>query len=183
MQLTQRPHARKPHAHPPHAHTHVFHDWTAQDGVHKEFDWAASGWAGLAGGGALLVWEMALAPLFLGISPAEMVRRVAAIALGESAVRLTAFTTMVGLTAAIVHLPLSLIYARLLGAIVHRMRARAAVLFGAAFGAALYAVNFYGFTSVFPWFVGLRGWPTLLGHVVFGVVAAATYEGLLNAKD
>lgn len=169
---------QKPH----HPHTHVFHDWTRRDGV-KEFDWAASGWAGLAGGAALMVWEMALAPLFLGISPAEMVRRVAAIALGEQVFRLDAFTTLVGLTAVIVHLPLSLIYARLLAGIVHRMRARAAVLFGGAFGVALYFANFYGFTALFPWFESLRGWPTLLGHALFGCVAAATYEGLLNAKD
>lgn len=166
----------------PRPRTHIFHDWTRKDTV-KGFDWAASGWAGLAGGGALMVWEMALAPLLLGISPADMVRRVAAIALGQQVFELDAFTTLVGLTAVIVHLPLSLIYARLLSGIVHRMRTRPAVLFGAVFGVALYYVNFYGFTALFPWFESLRSWTTLLGHVLYGCVAAATYEGLLHAKD
>lgn len=175
MALLQRPHKHRPH-------THSFHDWTRKDAV-KEFDWAASGWAGLAGGGALLVWQLALAPLFLGISPAELVRRVAAIALGEQVFGLNAFTVMVGLTAVIIHLPLSLIYARLLSALVHNMRTRVAVLFGAVFGALLYVVNFYGFTALFPWFESVRGWPTFLGHMLYGCVAAATYEGLLHAKD
>lgn len=177
MQLLQR--HRKPH----HPHTHIFHDWvTTAD--KKELDWAASGWAGLAGGGALLLWELALAPVFNGITPAELVRQVAAIALGESVLPpLTPFTGLVGLTAMVVHLPLSLIYARLLAGVIHGMRTRPSLAFGAAFGAVLYFVNFYAFTAFFPWFQDLRGDVTFAGHVVYGLTAAAVYEGLLHAKD
>lgn len=177
MQLLER------HSRARHPYSHVFHDWVAP-GSKKEFDWAASGWAGLAGGGLLLVWELTAAPLFLGISPAEMIRRVAAIALGGPIPpSLTAFTGVVGLAAMVVHLPLSLIYARLLSGMIHRMRTRPAVIFGAAFGGALYFVNFYGFTALFPWLLDARGWPTFVGHVLYAATAAAVYKGLLHARD
>lgn len=176
MPLLQRSRTRR------HPRVRALHDWTRAGGT-KEFDWAASGWAGLAGGSILLLWETALAPLFLGLTPAAMARRVAAIALGEQVLALDAFSVLVAATAFFVHLPLSLVYARLLSALVHRMRARSALFFGAAFGAALYFVNFHGFTALFPWFEPLRGWSTLLGHMLYGASAAAVYEGLLNAKD
>lgn len=170
--------------HTPHAH--VFHDWVRREDK-KNFDWAASGWAGLTGGAVLLVWELALAPLFLGLGPSDVVLRVAAIAMGEDVLpQMNAFTGLVALTAMVVHLPLSLLYARLLAGIVHRarMRTRPAVAFGALFGAALYLVNFYVFTeTLFPWFEEARGWPTFIGHLLYGAVTAAVYEGLLHAHD
>lgn len=43
---------------------------------------------------------------------------------------------------------------------------------------ALYAVNLYGFTALFPWFAQLRDWITIAAHLVFGVTAASVYRWL-----
>lgn len=43
---------------------------------------------------------------------------------------------------------------------------------GALFGLAVYVVNFYGFTAVFPWFEMARNWITVVSHLVFGAVLA-----------
>jgi hypothetical protein len=45
-----------------------------------------------------------------------------------------------------------------------------AILAGAVFGLAVYVVNFYGLTTVFPWFAMARGWITILAHGIFGAV-------------
>lgn len=48
----------------------------------------------------------------------------------------------------------------------------ALVAVGALFGLAVYLVNFYGFTAVFPWFEMTRNWITIVSHLVFGAVLA-----------
>jgi hypothetical protein len=35
-------------------------------------------------------------------------------------------------------------------------------------GGGLYALNMYGFTALFPWFIATRDWITLCAHIVFG---------------
>ena len=51
-------------------------------------------------------------------------------------------------------------------------------LIGAAFGVLLYLFNFHAVTQVFPWFAELRGWPTLVAHLAFGIAAALLYRQL-----
>jgi hypothetical protein len=46
---------------------------------------------------------------------------------------------------------------------------------GAVFGLAIYLINFYGMVRMFPWFVDLRGWATLVAHLIFGMSTAAMY--------
>jgi hypothetical protein len=75
-----------------------------------------------------------------------------------------------------VHFVLSVVYVILLGALVSRMGAGAALVAGAVFGLALYLVNFYGFTAVFPWFAMARNWVSVFAHVVFGLVGAWAYK-------
>ena len=57
---------------------------------------------------------------------------------------------------------------------------RAAVWAGVAagVGSALYAVNLYGFTALFPWFAQARDWITITAHLMFGVTAAGVYRWL-----
>ena len=50
-----------------------------------------------------------------------------------------------------------------------------ASLVGALFGVAVYLVNFYGMTQLFPWFAQARGWTSFMAHIVFGLVAADAY--------
>jgi len=49
------------------------------------------------------------------------------------------------------------------------------LLTGAVFGVIVYLFNFYGMEQIFPWFAELRGWPTLVAHLIFGMTAAAMY--------
>jgi lipid-binding SYLF domain-containing protein len=56
-----------------------------------------------------------------------------------------------------------------------------ASLKGAVFGLVLYLVNFYGFTTAFPWFAMARGPITIITHIIFGVAAAWAYKGLAKS--
>jgi hypothetical protein len=39
----------------------------------------------------------------------------------------------------------------------------------------VYTINFHLMTPVLPWFAELRGWSTLIAHLVFGVTVALLY--------
>jgi hypothetical protein len=91
------------------------------------------------------------------------------------------FDAMVMVIAAVVHAVLSLLYTALLVPLVEGRSLRLAAAFGAAFGVALYAINLYGFTVLFPWFVAARDWITAAAHVAFGISGAVVYRWLRNA--
>jgi hypothetical protein len=149
----------------------------------SELDWAAAGWAGLAAGLLMIALETALSSLSAGAAGTGPIRQIAAIALGGSVLPpLSPFTGLVFLAAMSVHLPLSLIYARLLAPLVHGSRGGRAAAIGVLFGAGLYALNYYALAGVFPWFAASRGWITLVSHLAFGAVAAGMYV-LLRAPD
>jgi hypothetical protein len=101
-------------------------------------------------------------------------RLAAAIVLGRPAlVPHPTFDWRVMLTATLLHFSLSVAYAGCLSIVIARASWRASVAAGAIFGLALFAINMYGFTLIFPWFAVTRDWITAAAHVVFGVVAAA----------
>jgi hypothetical protein len=103
-------------------------------------------------------------------------RLVAAIVMGPAVLPPPAsFDAVVMAVATLVHFALSLVYTALVARLVERRAPGSAVAWGAAFGVALYAVNLYAFTWVFPWFTQARDWIALAAHVVFGVVAAAAW--------
>lgn len=39
-------------------------------------------------------------------------------------------------------------------------------------------MNFYGFTTLFPWFAMARNWVSVFAHLVFGLAAAWAYKTL-----
>jgi hypothetical protein len=82
------------------------------------------------------------------------------------------------LVATLVHFALSIIYGLSVSWIIARLRAAPSLLVGAIFGLAVYAVNMYGFTTVFPWFEAARGWITIAAHLAFGIAAAGVYRML-----
>jgi hypothetical protein len=87
-----------------------------------------------------------------------------------------------GILATLVHFALSVAYGLILSRLISRLRARASLLAGAAFGLCLYAVNMYGFTSVFPWFNASRDWITAATHVAFGMSGAGAYRVIAQQK-
>ncbi|MFW6078500.1 MAG: hypothetical protein ACODAE_02695 [Gemmatimonadota bacterium] len=147
--------------------------------VSKTVDWRAAVLAGLIAGAVFLVLEMIMVPLFLDGSPWAPPRMIAAIAMGREVLPPPAtFEAGIFITAMIVHFALSIIYGIVLAWLIFRLNRTAALLVGAAFGLAIYLVNFYGFTAVFPWFADARNWVSVVAHIAFGLVAAWAYVAL-----
>jgi hypothetical protein len=88
------------------------------------------------------------------------------------------FDTVIVLISALIHFALSIVYGLALAWVLVRAAVGASLLIGALFGLALYAVNLYGFTVVFPWFAQVRDWITITAHLVFGITAAGVYRSL-----
>jgi hypothetical protein len=78
----------------------------------------------------------------------------------------------------VIHLFLAVIYALVLAFIIHRWGLVVGIIGGALFGLALYIINYYTFTALYPWFFPLRSWIALVGHIVFGGLAGGIYEAL-----
>ncbi|HSJ62267.1 MAG TPA: hypothetical protein VK922_00050 [Gemmatimonadaceae bacterium] len=132
--------------------------------------WGVAAMAGVVGGVILLVLQMLLEPVFVGGSPWGTPRMIAAVALGTEVLPPPeTFDAGVFLTGVVLHLAMSALYGLALGAITHGMFLEMAVIMGAVFGLALYVVNFYLLTALFPWFAGSRNWVTVFSYIVFGL--------------
>ncbi len=132
--------------------------------------------AGLVAGLVFLVVEMALVPTVGDGAMWGPPRMMGAIALGEGVLPPPAtFDAAIVAVGMIVHFALSAV----LGVIFALLAARlslgrgALVALGALFGLAVYLVNFYGLTAIFPWFAMARNWITILAHLIFGAVLAS----------
>lgn len=146
-------------------------------------NWRAAVAAGIIAGAVFLVLEMVMVAIFLGGSPWDPPRMMAAIVLGERVLPMPGqtpppMTAGVVLAALAVHFVLSMVYAVILSALIVRAPRGAAIAIGVAFGIALYVVNFYGFTALFPWFAMARNWVSFFSHGVFGLASASAYEVL-----
>jgi Polyketide cyclase / dehydrase and lipid transport len=85
------------------------------------------------------------------------------------------------LVATMIHFALSVAYALIPAHFSSRLRTGPALFAGALYGLAIYVVNLYGLTLLFPWFAITRDWVTLATHLVFGVTLAAGCR-LFSAK-
>ena len=145
----------------------------------KRTDYMQAIWSGLLAGLLFLILEMIMVPLFAGGSPWGPPRMIAGILLGSEVVPPPAnFQFGIVLAALVVHFILSVIYALIIAAIVHRKSTGTAMLIGTIIGIVIYLVNFYGFTYFFPWFANARNWITVVTHIVFGLASAGIYVGL-----
>lgn len=140
-------------------------------------DWRAAVIAGLVGGALTMLLWMILWATVTGGSVWTPFHHVAAILLGEGVLSPSQTLNLrVIMAGTAVHLVLAVLYALLLAFIIHRWELLVGIIAGALFGLALYLVNYYTFTALFPWFFPLRSWIALVGHVFFGVVAGGLYE-------
>ena len=145
----------------------------------------AAVWAGIAAGVIFMALEMALVSLMMGESPWAPPRMIAAIGLGKSALPPPAtFDAGIFAVAMAIHFALAILLAAILGWAISRFALGmvASVVGGAVFGLAVYYVNFYGFTALFPWFAMARGPIGIVAHVVFGVVAGGIYRALETTR-
>lgn len=140
-------------------------------------DWRAAVWAGVISGAVFMVLEMMMVPLFLGDSMWAPPRMIAAIVMGEGVLPPPAtFDFGILMVAMAVHFVLSVLFALVLALLIARLGFGAALAVGAGYGLALYLINFYGFTAIFPWFAMARNWVSIFAHLVFGLIAAWAYK-------
>jgi len=152
-------------------------------------DWPAAAIAGFAAGAVMMVLETIWAASTGEVGPWRVAYLVAALAMGPGILHETVpvFDAGVVAVALITHYLLGIVFGLVLGAIVTRLHQRGAgglmqEAIGALFGAALYLLNFYGLSHLFPWFQELRGWATFIVHLVFGISAALLYWKLARSR-
>lgn len=151
----------------------------------RTVDLKAGIWAGIIAGIVFMMLEMALVALIQGMSPWAPPRMIAAIGMGESVLPPPAtFDGAVFAVAMAIHFALAVVLAILLGFGISRfgLGMAASIIGGAVFGLAVYYVNFYGFTAIFPWFAMARGAIGIFAHAAFGAVAGGVYH-LLESKS
>ncbi len=140
--------------------------------------------AGLIAGAVFMMLEMIMVPMFMGGSPWGPPRMIAAILLGKSVLPMppqpVTFDFGVMMAAMFLHFMLSIIFAIIIGWLCKNLSVGTSVLVGAAIGLILYFINFYGLTSVFPWFAMARTWVSIFSHVMFGIVAAFSFKKLFQ---
>ena len=142
-------------------------------------DWHAAAVSGFVAGAVLMVLELLWTTNVIGSSPWSPAHQIAAIVMGRDVLQSIDFNLTVVVVALLTHYVLGIVFGMVLSAIIAPFHFDSSVgmalLIGSAFGLALYLFNFYGMVRIFPWFAELRGWATLVAHLIFGTIAAGMY--------
>jgi len=143
-------------------------------------DWMAGAISGFVAGAIMMVLEMVWAATELGGNPWITTHKIAAIVMGESALRSMAeFNVGIVAVALVIHYLLGIFTGIVVAAIITGLRLddnlSMVLLVGAVLGVVIYLANFYVMVNYFPWFADLRGSATMLAHMIFGMAAAAMY--------
>jgi uncharacterized membrane protein YagU involved in acid resistance len=150
-------------------------------------DWKAGAWAGVIAGVVFVMLEMGMVWLAMGESPWAPPHMIAAMALGKDVLpppgTWAPFDMKILIAAMLIHFPLSIAYGLIGAWLVHRFDWLGALVIGAAFGLAIYLVNFYLIAPVaFPWFEMARNWISVFAHAMFGAILGVSYIGLRKPK-
>jgi hypothetical protein len=151
-------------------------------GINKKMtqvvDWSAAVWSGVISGVIFLAISMLLTYIYIG-SPWVINRLIASVVMGPNVLPPPAtFDATIFIVSIIVQLLLSLTFACIIAIIFHRWGLLVGVIGGGLFGLALYFINFYTFSLIFPWFFLMKSWIMVVSHVVFGALAGGIYEAL-----
>ncbi|CAM5798101.1 Sodium:proline symporter OS=Rhizobacter sp. Root404 OX=1736528 GN=ASC76_05615 PE=4 SV=1 [Rhizobacter fulvus] len=148
-------------------------------------DWRAGAFAGFAGATMLMAAELAWTSATDEAGPWRIAQLVAALVLGSDVAApdvSPAFDPLVAGAALLVHFGLGLVFGLLLAWVETRAFLQQewsnAFWVGLIFGGALYVLDFHAMVALFPWFGELRGLPTLIAQLGFGVVTALLYRQL-----
>ena len=150
-------------------------------------DWKAAIIAGVIAGIVFIMLEMALVMFVQGMSPWGPPRMMAAMVMGKGVLppmgEPATFDFGIMMVAMMIHLMLSIIFGIVLGFIISPLGLSlvASIIVGAVVGIVVYYVDFYGFTSLFPWFAMSRGAISLFSHAMFGAVAGGVYQAIANS--
>ncbi|KAB8172424.1 hypothetical protein [Marilutibacter maris] len=155
-----------------HKHRHDFH--ISVPGAHISMKAVVC--ASVAAGIVFLVLELILTPLLMGVSSWVPMRMIAAITMGRAVLPPPeTFESGAVAAALVVHFILSFVYALAFAFFAKGRSLLTDTLLGAGVGLLLYAVNYYGFTQLFPWFAEMRHWVSALIHLAAGATMGATY--------
>lgn len=147
--------------------------------MRQVMDWSAALWAGALAGLIFLLLNIFFVPALVGGNGWIVLRYTASIIMGAGVLPPPAtFGLGILIVALLTHFVLSIVSALLLAFIIHRWGLIVGIAGGALFGLALYFVNFYTLTLLFPWFFAIRSWPLLISHIIFGAAAGGIYEAL-----
>jgi hypothetical protein len=135
--------------------------------------------AGVVSGIAFIVTLSVMSSVAYGDSVWVPFHRIAAMVLGPVALEdLDLLQGRVVLIGLLVHLALSALYGLAFAPLARALSPATAPWIGAIGGMILYSVNFYGFTTLFPWMADMREPVTLFSHAVFGGLLGACYWAL-----
>ncbi len=136
-------------------------------------------WAAMIAGVVFMMLQMIMVTVFTGGSPWGPPRMIAAIGMGPGVLPPPAtFDVGIMKVAMPIHFGLSVILAFLFACIARGRAVGMATMMGAACGLALYLINFYAMTAVFPWFAMGRGWIAIFTHVIYGAVLGFVYASI-----
>ena len=147
----------------------------------QNVNWTAAIKAGLIAGLIFMMLEMLLVATIGGGSPWAPPRMIGAMILGDGVLPPPAdFDPTVFVVAMVIHFALSILLALLFALIADALRlsTTVAAVAGLLFGLAVYVVNFYGMTSLFPWFAMARNGISVFAHGIFGLVLGYSYRKL-----
>jgi hypothetical protein len=139
--------------------------------------------AGLVGGAVFLVIELVFLPIANHVPPDWILRLIASLAAGP--ITLSWPAGQIGgliVDALAAHAALSVAYAIVLCRMEDEVSPPESIAVGALMGFAIYLVNFYLFSLIFPWFVSARGVVTIVAHLAYGVSTALTHRGLRRVQ-
>jgi uncharacterized membrane protein YagU involved in acid resistance len=134
-----------------------------------------------------MMLEMGMVRMFMGESPWAPPRMIAAMVLGQGVLpepgSYAPFDMKIMATAMVIHMMLSIVYGLVVAWLVHRFDWAGGLLIGAAFGFAIYVINFYLIAPVaFPWFQMAQNWISAFAHTMFGMAASGAYVGMRRPK-
>lgn len=142
-------------------------------------DWSSAVWASVIAATIFLGLNLFVTPAVLGGNAWVFIRLLASLTLGEGVLAPPATFDLAALVAGVLtHYALSIAFGILLAVIIHRWGVLVGVAGGALYGVALYSINIYTLTLVFPWFMTVESGIFLATHVIFGVAAGGLYEAL-----
>ena len=143
-------------------------------GFLRHVTWRAVLISGVVAGTLFLLTDVLLAPRLLQVDAALLLRYFAALVLGSKVLTQTGSDMLI--VGIVVHYVLSLVFALLIAIVVHRWGLLVGIIGGAVLGLAIYSINLYTLTVVFPWFFAINSTLVLISHVIFGAVAGGIYE-------
>lgn len=148
-------------------------------------DWTVAAVSGFVAGAVLMVLELLWSTIIMDGSLWQTSHMIAALTLGPDALQSSDFNLTIVAVALATHYVLGIVLGLILAAVIVPFHFDSSIgmvlLTGAVFGVVVYLFNFYGMVHFFSWFAGMRGWPALLAHIVFGMVSAAMYWKLEQA--